>query len=127
MPGRGMSTSPGAGSPFFLRLFSHLPSWDISPKPFQVEEIPPLRDEDVHDYVTVIHEDPLACGIPLHVAGEYLLLFQRLFDGVGDRLGLAPLQPVADEEKIGERTGALHVEGDRIGGLLLERGLMNEL
>src|SRR5262249_31551685 len=30
-PRRTMSTSAGAGSPFFLRLFSHLPTRDIPP------------------------------------------------------------------------------------------------
>jgi hypothetical protein len=61
------------------------------------------------------------------MARQDLLLLQRRFDGVRDCLGLALLQPVADEEKVRKRTGALDVEGDRIGRLLLEGGLVNEL
>src|SRR5437773_1525698 len=101
----------------------------LLPEPLSpvISTLASLGGEDMDNQVAVVHQNPFPRGIPFHVAREDFLFFQRLLDRLGNGLGLALLQAVADEEQICKGTGALYVEGDRVGGLLLKGRLLNEI
>ena len=74
--------------------------------------------------VEVVHEDPLAGPLPLHVPRlAPVRLPQALLDGVGDGGGLAFGGAVTDDEGVGDVAQAAEIEDRDVLGFLVGGGL----
>ena len=91
----------------------------FAPQPFERIVTAGLRGKDVHDEVRIVAQNPFAGLITFDRMRTPSIGAHGVLDRVGDRLVLAHVLAVTDDEVVGERRDAAQIQYPDILGLLL--------
>ena len=90
----------------------------MTPEPLEIVKRARRLRKDMHQEISVVHEDPLAGIVAFDAHGKFTCFLQRLFDFVGNGVRLARVGNRANDKEIRERRDFTKIENFDFGGLL---------
>ena len=78
--------------------------------------------KEMHDHVTVIHDEPAFARLSLHASLFLVVFFQGFEHAFGERVQHTVAGTVADDEIIGKRSDILDVEQQNVFALFVLQG-----